>query len=184
MTAGARRHRVDVVDMVDISWDAIDTPVGTLALARTEAGLLAVSWRPEELVERLAGEVSPRILRVPGALGGEHRQLDEYFEGRRRRFDVRIDWTLVRGFRLDVLRVLSRVPFGEVVTYAELAARAGRPTAVRAVGSAMATNPLPIVVPCHRVVRTGGGLGGYRGAGGLDTKRWLLAHEGVVLDRR
>ena len=174
------RHDRDGV--VDIWWDAVESPVGALVIARTGAGVMAIGWQPDELLDRLAAHVSPRIRRAPNALVAEHRQLDEYFEGRRRRFEVEIDWTLVRGFRLEVLQELVAVPFGQVITYTELAARTGRPRAVRAVGSAMATNPLPIIVPCHRVLRTGGGLGGYSGAGGLETKRWLLVHEGVELD--
>lgn len=107
------------------------------------------------------------------------RQLDQYFEGVRTTFDLPLDWRLSNGFRLDVLHELVTVGYGETVSYLELARRSGRPKASRAVGSAMATNPLPVIVPCHRVLRTGGGLGGY--AGGLDVKRQLLALEGVLL---
>ena len=118
-------------------------------------------------------------MRLPRRLDGLRRELDEYFAGRRRDFDVGLDRRLSHGYRLAVLEELSRVPFGETVTYKDLAQRTGHPKASRAVGTAMATNPIPIVVPCHRVLRTGGALGGY--GGGLDTKAWLLRHEGALL---
>jgi methylated-DNA-[protein]-cysteine S-methyltransferase len=131
------------------------------------------------MLERLAARVSPRVLHAPGRLDDARRQLDEYFAGHRRKFELGLDWSLSHGFRRDVLHELVRVPYGEVVTYGELAKRAEHPKAVRAVGSAMATNPLPIVVPCHRVLRAGGQLGNY--GGGVDMKRWLLTLEGALL---
>ena len=141
-------------------------------------GLVAVGLRdPEDLLERIAAQVSPRVIEAPGRLDESRRQFDEYFEGERTTFELELDWTLSHGFRRDVLHELVRVPYGEVVTYAELARRADKPKAVRAVGSAMATNPLPVVVPCHRVVRTGGSLGNY--GGGVEMKRWLLTMEGA-----
>jgi methylated-DNA-[protein]-cysteine S-methyltransferase len=134
----------------------------------------------ERVLEELASEVSPRVVRLPGRLDGVRRELEEYFSGRRRSFDVPVDRRLSRGYRRTVLEALSReVPYGHTVSYKELAERTGNPKASRAVGSAMATNPIPIVVPCHRVLRTGGALGGY--GGGLDTKVWLLRHEGALL---
>jgi methylated-DNA-[protein]-cysteine S-methyltransferase len=124
--------------------------------------------------------VSPRVVHLPGRLDEVRRELEEYFAGRRRSFDVPVDRRLSRGYRRTVLEALSReVPYGQTVSYKELAERTGNPKASRAVGSAMATNPIPIVVPCHRVLRTGGALGGY--GGGLDTKVWLLRHEGALL---
>jgi methylated-DNA-[protein]-cysteine S-methyltransferase len=118
-------------------------------------------------------------LEDPARLDDVRRQLDEYFDGARRDFDLPLDRQLSHGFRLDVLRELTLVPFGVVLSYRDLATRVGHPGASRAVGTAMATNPIPIVQPCHRVLRTGGALGGY--GGGLDAKRWLLRHEGVLL---
>jgi methylated-DNA-[protein]-cysteine S-methyltransferase len=133
----------------------------------------------DELLEDLASHVSPRVVRLPARLDLVRRQLDEYFAGHRRRFEVPLDRRLSRGYRLAVLEELSRVPFGQTVSYKDLAERTGKPNASRAVGTAMATNPIPIVVPCHRVLRSGGALGGY--GGGLETKVWLLRHEGALL---
>jgi methylated-DNA-[protein]-cysteine S-methyltransferase len=174
----ARRARD--ADLLDVAWTMVDTPCGELLLAGSQAGLVAVGLRdPDQLLQRVADEVSPRVIEAPAQLDESRRQFDEYFEGVRTTFDLELDWTLSHGFRREVLYELVRVPYGEVVTYAELARRADKPKAVRAVGSAMATNPLPVVVPCHRVVRTGGALGNY--GGGVDMKRWLLTMEGALL---
>lgn len=176
----AARRAAEQAGAVDVSWGEIDTPVGHLVLAASSVGVVTISYEPAEIVlPRLAERVSPRVLQADRRLDPLRRQLEEYFGGRRTRFDVAIDWVLTRGFRREALGQLARVPFGETVSYAELAQRAGSPRAHRAVGTAMATNPIPIVVPCHRVLRSGGGLGGY--GGGLDVKRWLLAHEGCVV---
>ncbi|MFP4513413.1 MAG: methylated-DNA--[protein]-cysteine S-methyltransferase [Acidimicrobiales bacterium] len=165
--------------LVDVAWCRVDSPVGPLVVAGTEAGLLAVSFDdPDAALAPIAEHVSPRILEMPDRLDPVRRQLDEYFAGARHRFALALDRRLSRGFRATVLRALEAVEYGQTVSYAELAARAGNPQAFRAVGSAMATNPIPIVVPCHRVLRTGGGLGGY--AGGLEVKRWLLDLEGAA----
>lgn len=173
-------RRAHAADLLDVAWTMIDTPCGELLLAGSSAGLVAVGLRdPDELLQRVAEQVSPRVIEAPAQLDESRRQFDEYFEGRRTTFDLELDWTLSHGFRRDVLHELVRVPYGEVVTYAELARRADKPKAVRAVGSAMATNPLPVVVPCHRVVRTGGSLGNY--GGGVEMKRWLLTMEGALL---
>jgi methylated-DNA-[protein]-cysteine S-methyltransferase len=172
--------RADANDLVDVAWTVEDTPVGPLALAATPVGLVRVGFGHEdEVLEDLASHVSPRVVRLPARLDAVRRQLDEYFAGHRRRFDVPLDRRLSRGYRLAVLEELSRVPFGQTVSYKDLAERTGKPNASRAVGTAMATNPIPIVVPCHRVLRTGGALGGY--GGGLETKVWLLRHEGALL---
>ena len=172
--------RADAHDLVDVAWTVEDTPVGPLALAATPVGLVRVGFGHEdELLEDLASHVSPRVVRLPARLDLVRRQLDEYFAGQRRRFDVPLDRRLSRGYRLAVLEELSRVPFGQTVSYKDLAERTGKPNASRAVGTAMATNPIPIVVPCHRVLRSGGALGGY--GGGLETKVWLLRHEGALL---
>lgn len=177
---GELARRARAADLLDVAWTMIDTPCGSLLLVGSQAGLVAVGLRdPDELLERVAAEVSPRVIEAPGQLDESRRQFDEYFEGRRTAFDLDLDWSLSHGFRREVLHELVRVPYGEVVTYAELARRADKPKAVRAVGSAMATNPLPVVVPCHRVVRTGGALGNY--GGGVEMKRWLLTMEGALL---
>ncbi|MEO9224140.1 MAG: methylated-DNA--[protein]-cysteine S-methyltransferase [Acidimicrobiales bacterium] len=166
--------------LVDVAWTTHDTPIGRLLLAATPEGLVHIHFGySDDVLETLAAKVSPRVLEAPDELDDVRRELDEYFTGDRRDFDVPLDRRLSHGFRLDVLRSLMEVPFGQVVSYAELATRVGNPKASRAVGTAMATNPIPIVQPCHRVLRTGGALGGY--GGGLDAKRWLLHHEGVVL---
>ena len=165
--------------LVDVAIARTDTPIGTLTLAATPVGLVRVGFQREldTVAEELAVQVSPRVVELPSRLDEVRRELDEYFEGRRHRFDVPVDLRLAAGFRRKVLELLhERVRFGETRSYAELAAIAGSPRAHRAVGSAMATNPVPIVVPCHRVLRTGGALGGY--GGGLDVKRYLLALEG------
>jgi len=172
--------RADADDLVDVAWAAEDTPIGTLTLAATRDGLVRIGFgHDDDMLTELATRVSPRVVHLPARLDDLRRQLDEYFAGRRTHFEVPLDRRLSRGYRLVVLEELGRVPYGETVSYKDLAVRTGHPTASRAVGTAMATNPIPIVVPCHRVLRTGGQLGGY--GGGLDTKVWLLHHEGALL---
>jgi methylated-DNA-[protein]-cysteine S-methyltransferase len=179
LVAGALA-RADAEELVDVAWVVEDTPIGPLTLAATPAGLVRVGFGHEEAVlTELAAGVSPRVVHLPARLDALRRQLDEYFAGRRHHFDVPLDRRLSHGYRRAVLEELSRVPFGETVSYKDLAERTGNPKASRAVGTAMATNPIPIVVPCHRVLRSGGALGGY--GGGLDTKVWLLRHEGALL---
>jgi methylated-DNA-[protein]-cysteine S-methyltransferase len=134
----------------------------------------------EERLERLARDVSPRVLEAPARLDPVRRQLDEYFAGRRRRFEVPIDWSRLRGYAREVLRRTAEIPYGQASSYAEIAARAGSPRGWRAAGNALGANPMPIVVPCHRVLASSGGIGGY--TGGLDRKRFLLALEGVEPD--
>lgn len=166
--------------LVDVAWVVQDTPIGPLTLAATDRGIVRVGFgREHAVLDELAEAVSPRVLHVPDRLDPLRFELDDYFAGRRTSFDVPIDRRLSRGYRLRVLEALSAVPYGQTVSYRELAERTGNPKASRAVGSAMATNPIPIVVPCHRVLRTGGALGGY--GGGLETKVWLLHHEGARL---
>ena len=179
LVAGALAH-ADADGLVDVAWVVEDTPIGPLTLAATPVGLVRVGFGPEDAVlPGLAAQVSPRVVHLPARLDDLRRQLDEYFAGRRRHFEVALDRRLSHGYRLAVLEELSRVPYGETVSYRDLAERTGKPNASRAVGTAMATNPIPIVVPCHRVLRSGGALGGY--GGGLDTKVWLLRHEGALL---
>lgn len=166
--------------LVDVAWVVEDTPIGPLTLAATPTGLVSIGFgREDDMLPGLAARISPRVVHLPARFDEVRRELDEYFAGRRRHFDVALDRRLSHGYRLAVLTELSTVPFGETVSYRDLAERTGKPGASRAVGSAMATNPIPIVVPCHRVLRTGGALGGY--GGGLDTKVWLLRHEGALL---
>ncbi|MGE3619208.1 MAG: methylated-DNA--[protein]-cysteine S-methyltransferase [Acidimicrobiia bacterium] len=180
LVAGAL-DRAAAEGLVEVAWDVLDTPIGALTVAVTGQGLVRVGFGHEEgLVDELARRISPRVVRVPAMTDPVRRELDEYFAGARRRFEVRLDWQLSRGFRRTVLeRLVDDVAYGEVSTYKDLAVGVGNPGASRAVGSAMATNPIPVVVPCHRVLRTGGDLGGY--GGGLPTKEWLLRHERALL---
>jgi methylated-DNA-[protein]-cysteine S-methyltransferase len=174
-------RQAETEGLLDVAWTVADSPVGQLVLAATPGGVVKINFGQEdEAVDELARRISPRVLRAPARLDAVRRELDEYFAGQRQVFDVPLDWRLSHGFRRAALDQLSRgVPFGHTVSYKQLAERAGSPKASRAIGSAMATNPIPIVVPCHRVLRTGGDLGGY--GGGLDAKRWLLHHEGALL---
>lgn len=174
-------RQAEAEGLLDVAWTTTDSPVGALVLAATPAGVVKINFGDEDAaVDDLAHRISPRVLRAPRWLDEVRRELDEYFAGQRQVFDVPLDWRLSRGFRRTALDELARgVPFGHTVSYKQLAERAGSPKASRAIGSAMATNPIPIVVPCHRVLRTGGDLGGY--GGGLDAKRWLLRHEGALL---
>jgi methylated-DNA-[protein]-cysteine S-methyltransferase len=167
--------------LVDVAWAEVDTPVGCITVASTEVGLVRVGLLPDDpMLEQLASAVSPRVVRSPKRLDPVRRQLDEYFDGARTTFDVQVDWRLSHGFRRTVLETLyADVHFGEVVSYGELAKKVGHPKASRAVGTAMATNPVPIVVPCHRVLRAGGAVGNY--GGGVEMKRALLRLEGALL---
>ena len=171
-------ERASTESAVDATYRVVDSPVGSLLLAATENGVLRVAFEIEDhdrVLESLAASVGSGILRGGHRLDPLARELDDYFAGRRHGFDVQLDLRLARGFRLAVLRHLSSIPYGSTESYAEVAVASGSPRAVRAVGSACATNPLPIVVPCHRVVRSDGSLGGY--LGGLPTKERLLALE-------
>lgn len=172
------REAAAAAGLLDVAYDVVDSPLGELLVAATERGLCRISYFPEEALEELARDLGPRLLRVSRRLAPARRQLDEYFAGRRRRFEVEIDLAGRPDFQRLVLAELARVPFGEVTTYGKLAARVGRPGAARAVGGALNRNPLPIVLPCHRVVGAAGGLVGY--AGGLERKRALLALEGAL----
>jgi len=164
--------------VLDIAYRTVDSPVGTLLLAATDDGLIRVAFDREDhdaVLVSLAEKVSPRIMLAPGRLDGAARELDEYFAGERRVFDVPLDFRLSSGFRRSVLAHLPEIGYGRTESYAQVATAAGSPRAVRAVGSACATNPLPLVVPCHRVVRSDGSFGGYRG--GPEAKRLLLSLE-------
>jgi len=168
----------------DVVYAEIETPVGTLLAARTERGLARLAYEDyngglEQVLDALAERLSPRILERPAKLDDVRRELDEYFAGKRHDFDVPVDFSAVRGeFAKRLLQACARIPFGEVSSYRAMATAAGSPQAVRAAGNALGANPIPIVVPCHRVLRTGGALGGY--AGGLERKQQLLRLEGIV----
>lgn len=167
--------------VLDVAYTTIDTPVGPLLLAATDRGLVRIAYERQDhqaALEKLATRLSPRILRAPKRLDSAATQLDEYFAGRRTAFDLPLDFSLSSGFRQLVHRHLSDIGYGHTGTYQQVAQIVGNPRAVRAVGSACATNPLPIVVPCHRVLRTDGTLGGY--AGGVDAKTTLLALEAAA----
>lgn len=179
--ARALRHRAASEGLLDVAYATLDTPLGELLVAVTPRGVVRVAYPgPGEdvVLEELAARVSPRVLRAPERTDELRRQLEEYFARRRRSFEVPVDWSLIRGFARGVLEATAAVPFGSVTTYRDVAAAAGSPRAYRAAGNALGANPVPIVVPCHRVLHSGGGLGGY--AGGLDRKRMLLTLEGVL----
>jgi methylated-DNA-[protein]-cysteine S-methyltransferase len=161
--------------LLDIAYTVVDSPLGALLLAATPRGLVRVAYASEghdAVLETLASRLSPRVLRAPKRLDSAARELDEYFAKRRRDFDLPLDLSLSRGFRQLVQRHLPEIGYGQTRSYREVAELVGNPNAVRAVGTACATNPLPVVVPCHRVLRTDGSLGGY--VGGAEAKTALL----------
>jgi methylated-DNA-[protein]-cysteine S-methyltransferase len=169
--------------LLDVAFAQADSPFGRISLAATPRGLVKVGLPNEDLdqfLARLAERISPRVLEAPARLDAARRELDLYFEGRLRKFDLPLDWQLSHGFRRKVLRQTARIPYGRTRSYKEMAERAGSPRAVRAAGSALGSNPIPIVVPCHRVLRSGGALGGY--GGGLELKQALLKLEGALED--
>jgi methylated-DNA-[protein]-cysteine S-methyltransferase len=172
-------RRAETAGLVDVAYGQVDSPVGRLLVAVTDAGLVRVGFEREgadAVLEELATRLSPRVVGSARRTAEVRRQLDEYFAGRRDHFDLGLDWRLSSGFRRTVLeRLHADVPYGRTVSYLGLATLVGNPKASRAVGTAMATNPIPIVVPCHRVLRSGGHLGGY--GGGLPAKQLLLALE-------
>jgi methylated-DNA-[protein]-cysteine S-methyltransferase len=167
--------------LLDVAIGVTGSPIGELLLAVTPRGLAYVAFDDEErdeLLDRLARQLSPRILDHQASSDAVRRQLDEYFAGERRRFELKLDRRLMRGIARDVLAETARVPFGRTTTYGTIADKIGRPRASRAVGNALGSNPIPIVVPCHRVLRAGGDVGGY--AGGPERKRRLLRLEGSL----
>ena len=172
--------RAEAERLVDVAFELHDSPLGRLIIGATSEGLVRVglpSEHEDEVLQQLSDRVSRRVLRAPRpSLAQTRHQLDEYFEGTRRGFELPLDWQLAHGFRREVLRATAEIPYGSTSSYRDVATRAGSPGAVRAAGTALATNPLPIVVPCHRVLRTGGALGAYRG--GAATKAALLELEG------
>lgn len=168
--------------LVDVAYEDHDTPLGTMRVSATATGIVRVVLPAEdadEVLEGLARKVSARILRTSTpAITLARQELDEYFDGGRRRFDVALDWTLTKAFRRKVLQATAQIPYGQTSSYRQVAVAAGSPNAVRAAGSALATNPLPILVPCHRVLRTDGGLGQY--LGGQAVKAQLLTLEKAI----
>jgi methylated-DNA-[protein]-cysteine S-methyltransferase len=168
--------------LLDVAYTFDDTPVGRVMLAATRRGLVRLAYVRDAservLVEELADRVSPRVVESTAWFDAIRSELDEYFEGRRARFGLPLDWSLTGGFMRRVLQRTARIPYGKVSTYREVATSAGSPRAARAAGNALGANPIPIVVPCHRVLHSGGGLGGY--GGGLDVKEFLLHLEGAI----
>ncbi len=166
--------------LLDVAYSFVDSPMGRLLAVVTRSGLVMLAYPDESVDERLAvvtRAVSPRILESPPATDRVRRELDRYFEGRLRRFRVPVYLSLTKGFSRRILEETAQVPFGSVTTYGKLASKAGSPRAARAAGNALGSNPVPIIVPCHRVIHASGELGGY--TGGLDRKRMLLRLEGV-----
>jgi methylated-DNA-[protein]-cysteine S-methyltransferase len=167
--------------LLDVAYTTADSPFGPLLLAQTRRGLVRVglpNQDADDLLVDLAERVSPRVLEAPAVLDEARREFDLYFEGKLDRFDLPLDWQLSGGFRRRVLRAINRIPYGQTRSYTEMARKAGNERAVRAAGTACGSNPIPLVVPCHRVLRSSGALGGY--GGGLPMKRALLELEGVL----
>ena len=173
--------------LIDVAYASVDSPFGKLLVARTDRGVVRLKLpggrdsqiTDDEALEALATYVSPRVLEAPSRLDEERRELEEYFEGKRDRFDVPVDWSLTSaGFRSRALHAVARIPYGQTKTYAEIAKEAGNDRAFRAAGTACGRNPIPLIVPCHRVVQSGGGIGNY--GGGPEMKRALLDLEGAL----
>lgn len=181
-SAAARGFAAKAADLglVDIAYAKVDSPFGPLLAAVTPRGLIRLSYHREsmeEVVEQLCRSTK-RVLEVPSRLDEVRRQLDEYFDGSRSRFDVPLDWSFAGGFTRKVLRATARIPYGQVRSYTQVAVSAGSPRASRAAGNALNSNPMPIIVPCHRVLRGDGSLGGY--GGGLEVKKYLLKLEEAI----
>jgi methylated-DNA-[protein]-cysteine S-methyltransferase len=167
--------------LLDVVYTEVDSPYGRLLLAATPRGLVKLAFPlepPENVLEQLSERISPRVLESAAKLDPVRRELDLYFEGKLRDFDQPLDWQLSQGFRRRVLRATARIPYGRTRSYSQVAKRAGNERAVRAAGTALGHNPIPIIVPCHRVVRTGGAVGNY--GGGPEMKRSLLELEGAL----
>ena len=182
--------RAESEGLVDVAYGTVDSPFGEMLVVGTERGILRVAFPHrkgtgtrewEALLDEIADVVSPRVLEAPERLDDVRRQLDDYFEGRRREFDLPLDWRLTKGFQGKAIHQIARIPYGKTISYGELAARAGNPRAFRAAGTACGANPLPPIVPCHRVLPAGGGVGNY--GGGPEMKRALLELEGALLEK-
>ena len=184
VVAGLTRRlseRIAQEGLADVTYTPVDSPFGPLLAAATRRGLVRLAF-PEEpvdsVLDRLASSISPRIVESSAPLESVRRELEEYFSGARRGFGLALDWSLIGPFGRRVLRATAEIPYGGVLSYGEVAADAGSPRGSRAAGNALGSNPIPIVIPCHRVLRAGGALGGY--GGGLERKRWLLELEGAL----
>lgn len=171
--------RAAAFGLVDVAYAKLDSPVGTLLLAATPAGLVRLAYldgeQEDAVLDEIAARVSPRVLSVPAKLDEPRRELDQYFDGRRHEFELALDWQLMSAFARRILRATAAIPYGTVSSYKQVATAAGSPRSSRAAGNALGSNPIPIVIPCHRVVHSDGGLGGY--TGGLARKRTLLTIE-------
>jgi len=174
--------RAEAEGLLDVAYTTVDSPIGRMLLASTPKGLVRVGFPTEDednVLEQLADRISPRVIEAPAKLDDVRRELDEYFEGNLKRFTTKLDWTLTgKGFRHDILEHTAKIPYGHTSTYMEMATKAGNRKAYRAAGNALGSNPIPVIVPCHRVLATGGGLGGY--GGGLPVKQMLLRLEGAL----
>jgi methylated-DNA-[protein]-cysteine S-methyltransferase len=171
-------ERAHAKRLIDVAVTTMDSPIGTLLLMATPKGLVRIAFESEnrdEVLGEVAEQLSPRILEAPRRLDPVRRELERYFDGKLQDFDLPLDWSLSGDFARRVLRRTARIPYGSVASYGEVALGVGTPRGARAVGNALGSNPIPVVVPCHRVVRTGGAIGGY--GGGLTRKRFLLALE-------
>jgi methylated-DNA-[protein]-cysteine S-methyltransferase len=182
--AGRLTRRIADEGLADVVYSAVDTPFGPMLAASSRRGLVRFAF-PEEsvegMLERIALRLSPRIVEAPTVLDPLRRELDEYFGGRRRRFEIALDWSLMSPFTKRVLKATAAIPYGGTLSYTEVAGEAGSPRGSRAAGNALGANPIPIVIPCHRVLHSGGRIGGY--GGGLERKRWLLRLEGALTAR-
>ena len=183
--AGRLSSRLAAEGLADVSYAPAESPFGPLLLAATRRGLVRLAFPEEDIdsvLERLARKISPRIVEAPAPLEPARRELEEYFGGARRSCELKLDWALVGGFGQRVLRATSQIPYGGVLSYQEVAADAGSPRGYRAAGNALGANPIPIVIPCHRVILSGGAPGNY--GGGSERKRWLLELEGALPSHR
>jgi methylated-DNA-[protein]-cysteine S-methyltransferase len=178
--------RAESDGLIDVAYATVDSPYGKLLLARTDRGVVKLALpshrgdevSDDEVLEELAGKVSPRVLEAPGRLDDARRQLDAYFDGKLQHFEIPVDWRLSRGFTSRALHAVARIPYGRTRSYAQIAKAAGNERAFRAAGTACGHNPVPLIVPCHRVVQSGGGIGNY--GGGPEMKRSLLSLEGAL----
>lgn len=167
-------------DLADVVYTEIDSPLGTWLAAATKRGLVRIAFKDtfDDVLDELSERISPRIVKMPAKLDDLRREFEEYFEGRRRDFEMPLDWQLVGGFNRRVLQATAKIPYGKMSTYKTMATQAGSPRAARAAGNALHNNPIPLVVPCHRVIGSGGSLVGY--GGGLPMKEYLLKLEGAL----
>jgi methylated-DNA-[protein]-cysteine S-methyltransferase len=176
----AKRLESATAELADVTYSEIESPLGTWLAAMTDRGLVRIAFTDtfDDVLEELSERISPRVLKVPARFDSLRREFDEYFEGKRRDFDVDLDWRLVDGFNRRVLKATAKIPYGKMSTYKTMATQAGSPRAARAAGNALHNNPIPLVVPCHRVIGSSGSLVGY--GGGLPMKEFLLKLEGAL----